>query len=720
MRSVFGPIVNDAPVPLAPTRYSTGLFGVPLNRDTTSQLATTGHVGVLWQIVDRLTTSVSSVEWRLYERAASGREEDRREVTSHPALDLWNNPNPHFLRPDLIETAQQPQELIGEGILLVTRVGSSVKSLPLELWPVSPARMEPVPHPKKFIEHWWYITPEGQKLRVENEDVLRIKRPNPNDLYRGLGPIQALMSQIDSARYGAEWQRNFFINGAEPGGIIEYDENLQDDEFDIATRRWREQHQGVANAHRVAIIERGRWVERKVSLKDLGIAELQAIPDEQIRKSFGYPKPLLGSVDDVNRANAEAAEVVFARWLVNPRLERWKQLLNRRLLPMYAGRKNLEFDYDNPVPPDAEAIDRERDSKVAAAVALVGADFDPNEVLASLGMPSISYRGGGEAGLSPEAIGNLIQSLYLGTPEKAAITWDEARAILRAAGVDLPENVPAPVVAGGPPVQARAYPSHEQQLEDIRNTHIPPPVPVPLLLQMADDLARVQEQWETALDRLLDQWGPVTAAQRDTLVNQIQDLIDDGAVAELAALESDADTGAELLVAAMLGLATAAAKQQSDEASKQGVSVEPARHTEEDFEQPAAAASGLLAAGLAAAAGREALRLATPGASGREVAEQVEQFIDDLTDRQLRDQLGGQLTAAQNQGRIATLAAAPPADYYATEELDGNTCPPCRDIDGRRFDTLEEARTTYGNGGFRRCQGRERCRGTIVAVWEES
>jgi hypothetical protein len=96
----------------------------------------------------------------------------------------------------------------------------------------------------------------------------------------------------------------------------------------------------------------------------------------------------------------------------------------------------------------------------------------------------------------------------------------------------------------------------------------------------------------------------------------------------------------------------------------------------------------------------------------------VTDFIDGLTDRPLRDQLGGALSNAQNTGRIATLREAPSAAYYANERLDANTCRFCREVDGRWLgNTLEEVERTYPNGGYTECAGRERCRGTVTAVW---
>ena len=77
------------------------------------------------------------------------------------------------------------------------------------------------------------------------------------------------------------------------------------------------------------------------------------------------------------------------------------------------------------------------------------------------------------------------------------------------------------------------------------------------------------------------------------------------------------------------------------------------------------------------------------------------------------------MSTAQNAGRTATLQAAPEAVYYASEVLDRNTCEPCREIDGSKLGGLDEVARTYTNGGFVDCKGFLRCRGTVIAVWEE-
>jgi hypothetical protein len=46
------------------------------------------------------------------------------------------------------------------------------------------------------------------------------------DPYRGMGVVQTILVDLDATRASAEWNRNFFLNSAEPGGIVEVDRRL--------------------------------------------------------------------------------------------------------------------------------------------------------------------------------------------------------------------------------------------------------------------------------------------------------------------------------------------------------------------------------------------------------------------------------------------------------------------------------------------------------------
>lgn len=399
MRSLIGGVVDTLRNQATPVAYTgRGGFPVPFvgTGNVESQMRAMGSVGTLFAIVHRITNAVSQVDWHMHRESPGStcdvegcEEQDVTHVRMHAALDLWTKPNPFYTRQELVEATQQHLDLTGEGWLVVGR-DPRAPALPLTLWPVRPDRMSPVPNAKDFLSGYVYIGPDGEKIPLDLNEVMMLRMPNPLDPYRGMGPVQAIMVDTDSERYSAQWNRNFFLNSAEPGGIIEIDKRLGDDEFRELRDRWNEQHRGVAAAHRVAILEQGKWVDRKFTMRDMQFAELRTLSREIIREAFGFPKPMLGAVDDVNRANAEAGEVVFARWLLISRLERWKGMLNNDLLPLYGqSTRGLSFVYMNPVPPDREADNNELTAKANAAAALAGAGYDLAGTLEAVGLPPI-------------------------------------------------------------------------------------------------------------------------------------------------------------------------------------------------------------------------------------------------------------------------------------------------------------------------------------------
>ncbi|WP_097921751.1 phage portal protein [Streptomyces sp. wa1063] len=386
----------DSPIPFVSRGAQRALpFMRPAGME--AQMRAMGSVGTLFSIVNRTSNAVAQVDWKLWRKAKSGLKEDRVEVTSHAALDLWNKPNPFMPRQEFVETFQQHVDLVGEGWWVIARHPGA--TIPLELWPVRPDRMTPVPSQTSFLAGYIYTSPDGEQIPLELDEVIQLRMPNPLDPYRGMGPVQSILADLDATRYSAEWNRNFFLNSAEPGGIIEVPTPLSDPDFDQLRDRWNEQHRGVANAHRVAILEHGKWIDRKLSQRDMQFAELRSVSRTVIREAYGIPSFALGEVTDVNRATADASKAWFAEQLTVPRLERIKGALNHDLLPMFgATARDLEWDYENPVPPDPEAEAAQLVAKSTAAQSLIEAGAYGPEVLAAIGLPAIAF---GQPGADP-------------------------------------------------------------------------------------------------------------------------------------------------------------------------------------------------------------------------------------------------------------------------------------------------------------------------------
>ena len=396
MTSTFRLLRNASPVPYVATRNN--LLSMFRSDDKIDQMRAMGSVGTLFAIVNMTSESVSQVDWKLYRKQTDNRRryayegmDARIEVTDHMALRVWNKPNPFMTQQEFIESYEQHRLLTGEAWWLTGRMKSL--TFPTELWPARPDRMDVVPDPEKFLSGYTYRNPDGTLTPLDLNEVIQLRTPNPIDPYRGWGAVQSILADLDATRLSAEWNRRFFYNDARPGGIIELPDSIDDGEFQRLKRRWVEQHRGVSNAGRVAILTNGmKWIDANTTQKDMQFVELQGATRENIREAFHFPKPMLGGVDDINRANAEAGEYVFTRWLVQNACERTKQALNNDFLPMFGSAgEGVEFDYVSPVPEDKEACNAEIAAKSAAYVALVNAGADAELVSEYLGIPDLGY-----------------------------------------------------------------------------------------------------------------------------------------------------------------------------------------------------------------------------------------------------------------------------------------------------------------------------------------
>lgn len=380
--------LNAAPVPYTSTRGA--LFDSQYTGpDGQRAYDAHGSVGTLFAIVNQIGTAFSSTEWHLFQRTSVRDKARRKEILNHGFMKVWDQPNPFYTGMLFRETVQMHLDLIGEGMFILVKEGGFV----IEMWPVRPDRMQPVKHPTKYMTGWIYTGPDGEKVPLTLDQVIQIKYPNPDDPYRGRGPVQTVLSDVDAARYSAEWNRNFFINGARPGGIIKVDYRMSDKEFNEFVSRWRQQHQGVANAHRVAVLENAEWQDTNFSMTDMQFVELRNLPRELIREAFAFPKPMLGTVDDVNRANAEAGKEIMAEGQTIPRLFRWKDVINTYLLPQFANGKTLVADFDDPTPINHDQANSERNSQATSAANLVRAGYDPDDVTAAMGLPKMKWVG---------------------------------------------------------------------------------------------------------------------------------------------------------------------------------------------------------------------------------------------------------------------------------------------------------------------------------------
>ncbi len=345
--SIFDRFKKEIKQPRTPYFINVGQMSPP-DRGLKDYLNAYGEIGWLFACVGRIAEGVSEAKWRLYSVNPKG---EKTLIYSHPIIDLLDFMNPYQTCQEFIELHQIYMGLAGESFWVINknRLGE-----PQEIWMASPERMTVVPSKTDFISGYVYQI-GNDKIPLSKNEVIHHKLPNPMNPYRGMAPVQALAIDLDSELYAGKWNCSFFYNSARPDGIISFEGTLSEEQFDRLKKQWAERHEGVGRAHRIGLLEGGgKYVQMQWNAKDMDFRALRLLNRDNILGAYGMPLSVMGITENVNKANAEAGEYTFARWLVKPRCNRLKGKMNEQLVPMFKNSKNLELDFDEVVPQTTE------------------------------------------------------------------------------------------------------------------------------------------------------------------------------------------------------------------------------------------------------------------------------------------------------------------------------------------------------------------------------
>lgn len=394
----------SANIPIA-SRWKVPISNTPLFRRATTelQLDTMRQNGTVHSIVHRISSDVARQRFAMF-LEADGRGTPvggEREIPDHAFLRVWDRPN-ETMTPTgrgFRQLAGAYLELLGEAAILVVSMGNVPGGQPVELWPIRPDRLQPVPDPFDWLAGWIYTSEDGERVPLRPDQIIQIKYPDPGDPYRGISPLRSAMTEVDTAEFATELQRNMFENMAMPGGFITTDAEMSPNDFAIWLERWNEQHQGTTNVGRVSLMDRGgKFIAQQMSMVDMQLVELVKTNRDNIREAWGISKTMLGQNEDVNRATAIAAEQIYGRYTLTDRVDLWleagNELVRRfgsaRSGPGRRSRFRVEVT-DSLTPADIELDAKDRTSRARAALDFIKAGADVDETLEHFGFPPFAW-----------------------------------------------------------------------------------------------------------------------------------------------------------------------------------------------------------------------------------------------------------------------------------------------------------------------------------------
>lgn len=238
-------------------------------------------------------------------------------------------------------------------------------------------------------------------------------------------------------------------------------------------------------------------------------------------------------------------------------------------------------------------------------------------------------------------------------------------------------------------------------------------------IQAQVDFAAIDSTHAASLTYLRNEIRIARTFQIDELRDAIADA--NGSLSKIAKIKTDVSV-TEAIRSNLEAAASFAIDQAIQEAQRQGVNVprQPVSDLHAQLTDRAEAIDQILQNDITASAVRQATRLTGGSLSPQEVAEETHRFLIGLAGAYAEDILSGAVQQSINAGRkLVFQRDGADGTIYASEILDTNTCGHCIEIDGTEYESVVDAERDYPTGGYKDCDGRERCRGTIVKRYSE-
>lgn len=278
---------------------------------------------------------------------------------------------------------------------------------------------------------------EGEDKTLTSEEVIHIPDLLLPGHIKGISRVEKLKEALGLNLAIQEYAAKFYGNGANPAGIIEFPGNLTSDQAKQLADGFDSRHRNSSRrAHRTGVISGGaKFVDTQVDPERAQALESRRFAVEEIARAFNIPPHLLGVPGSMSYASVEQNAIQWVTHGLRPLAEKVEWAYSR-LLPNEAFIKFnfsalLRGDYQtriqsysvaaqagfmsindirrledlspteggdvyrvplaniNLLEADVVADDR----KVLMANRLVTTGFDPEQVLAALGLPAIPHTG---------------------------------------------------------------------------------------------------------------------------------------------------------------------------------------------------------------------------------------------------------------------------------------------------------------------------------------
>jgi HK97 family phage portal protein len=317
---------------------------------------------------------------------------DREPQFDSPLQSLLDYPNPALDMLEIMGWVQCAKHVDGNAYLRKMRAGNDLTGNVVELWPISPSRLEPrtIRDSGDFISFYRYYIRPGVYEDIPTENIIHFRMGLDDKDHRlGISPLKRLVREVSSDDQATRYADRLLANLAINGLSMEFDKDtgpIDRATADEMKSRIQSAYSGD-NVGAVSVLSPGaKLVQHGFSPEQMDLKVLHRVPEERISAVLQVPAIVAGlgaGLDRSTFANYEEANQSFIEKTILSLYRADDKKLTHSLAVDFTSDRKISIAHDIT---QMRALQDDEDKKATRLAAYVAAGIlDVNEARAEIG-----------------------------------------------------------------------------------------------------------------------------------------------------------------------------------------------------------------------------------------------------------------------------------------------------------------------------------------------
>jgi HK97 family phage portal protein len=310
------------PSPELKSAMGTILSKVGIHINAQNALQTTA----VFACVRLLSESIASLPLFLYRKTETGKEK----ATDMPIYEVLHDvPNPETDSFQFWQAFVANMLIYGRGYAEVVRNNAGHI---VQMWNITTPFVR-VQRNSETQELEYVITPSGKERFILRKDQIFRVDWFSMDALNAFRPLELAQNAIGLSEAAEEFASNYFKNGANVGGIIEYPDVLRDNDLEQYKKDVRKEYSGLSNAARLLFLEQGAKFQKVSNTpEESQMLETRKFQVEEVARFYNVPLHMVGDLEHATFSNIEQMSLNYVIYTLRPYLVRIERAITAQLL----------------------------------------------------------------------------------------------------------------------------------------------------------------------------------------------------------------------------------------------------------------------------------------------------------------------------------------------------------------------------------------------------